>query len=217
MNRVVLSFGFAIAALLSAVAAAETPNEQADERRVIPLSAIVTTSPQNGLQHVRDALQQEDCERKSAATVGYLRQIQSVANGSSNVFLVDATNICDAISASFSIFLGSRSADTPAPVNTPDPIRGNHWLVVYLGLGPSNPTWWIVESVTVEGSQIALTYRKSPPSPTTADEHPYYYWIDLGALDPGFRELQLLDADSGSATLARRVEVAPRTAKGSAR
>ncbi len=215
MNRLLTVGGVAAGFLVIAHALAEESREEnMKEQRPIPLSEIVTTSPQKGLQQVRDALQQENAALKSEATDGYLRQIQSISNGSSNAFLVDAINTSDSIAASLSILVGWRSANTPAPVNTTKPKRGSHWLVAYLGSGPSTPTWWNVESVSATKSTVTLTYKRSKPSPATADVHPYFYWVPLGKLDPGPYEVQLLDADRGVISLMRRVEVEVNTEKG---
>ncbi len=181
----------------------------AEEVVEIPLNEIVTTGPQNGLQHGRDLFQQDESEHKRRSVEEYLRQIQSIARGSSNVFLVDATNIFDAISASFSILVGTRSADTPAPVNTAEPIRGSHWLVAYLGSGPSSPSWWKVEETKIAGNTITFSYRKTLPSPATKDIHPYFYWIPLGNLSPGAYEIRLFDTHLQVTSLLRRVEVSP--------
>lgn len=208
MKWFLLGGGITIGLLLYSWTIAANPQDSAaKERRAIPLTEIVTTSPQKGLQSVRDVLQQNKNARQPDAADGYLRQLLSGSNGSSNVFLVDAPNIYGALSASFSILVGGRSADTPALVNTPDPPHGGHWLVAYLGAGPSNPTWWTLESVSVEKGKVILSYRPSKPSAATDDVHQYYYWIPLGKLDSGVYELQLVDADKAAITLMRRVEV----------
>ena len=186
--------------------AGDSRDEKKSEQRTIPLSEILTTSPQKGLQHLRDAWQRKNNEQGAEV---FLRQLHDVSNGSSNAFLVDATNMADALSASFSILAGSRSADTPAPVNTSNPKRGSHWLVAYLGTGPSNPTWWVIEGVAVGNGKVVLSYRKSKPAPATDDVHRYYYWIPLGKLDAGTYEVQLFDVERGAITLMRRIDVTP--------
>jgi hypothetical protein len=209
MNRLSMMFGLSLVLLgIAHAMGAESRDDKANEPRTITLSAIVTTSPQKGLQNVRDVLQQKGNSQEPEAADGYLRQLLSGSNGSSNVFLVDATTIHDALAASFNILVGSRSADTPATVNTAKPFRGSHWLVAYLGAGPSTPTWWTIESVELEKNKVILSYRPSKPSPATADVRPYYYWIPLGTLDPGTYELQLVNLDQKLVRLVRRVDVA---------
>lgn len=174
----------------------------------IPLASILTTSPQQGMLHPREVFHEQSKDRKNVVTNGYLRQIlQGTKGGASNIFLVDATNVNDAVNASFSVLVGARGADTPAPVNKPDPVRGSHWLVAYLGTGPSSPTWWVVESVVVDGSTVRLTYRKTRPTAATRDAHQYYYWVPLPTLDPGSYELKLYTSDRNLVTLMRRVEM----------
>lgn len=174
----------------------------------IPLSSILTTSPQVGMVQVREAFPQTSDDRKNVFTKGYLqRLLHEAKGGASNAFLVDATDASDAIDASFRVLVASGGAEIPVPINKPDPLLGNHWLVVYLGSGPSNPTWWTVESVIVDKARVVLSYRKPKPQPATDDIRRYYYWVPLGKLDFGAFEIQLFDADEGAVTLMRRVEV----------
>lgn len=205
MIRLTILTGVSLSIFLTVQAiAAEIHQENDDERRTIPLSEFVTTSPQNGLQAVQSLLQQKG---NAQTANSYLRQLLSGANGSSNVFLVDATSLHDALAASFEVLVGSRSAETPAPVNAPNPKRGTFWLVAYLGTAPSNPTWWTIESVNVTNNRVVLDYRKAKPTSATADSHRYYYWVPLGKLTPGVYEIQLRDVDQNAVNLMRRVEV----------
>jgi hypothetical protein len=186
--------------------AVESQDANTGEKRTIPLSEIVTTSPQDGLHNLSDAMQQKATDQNPET---FTRQLHGASSGYSNLFLVDATDLHDALSASFTVLAGSQAVDTPAPVNKSKPKRGKYWLVAYLGSGPSNPTWWTVESVIVEKSTIRLTYHKTKPRPATDDIRRYYFWIPLGKLTPGDYELQLFDSDKAAATLMRRVEVMP--------
>jgi hypothetical protein len=203
MKLAMIVSAIAISAIGNAMAA-EPHDEKKNEKRTIGLPDIVTTSPQKGLQHVRDAWAKTNNKQSADA---FLQQMQKVSIGGSNVYLVDATNLQDALSASLSTLIAPRSADTPAPVNTTNPNRGSLWLFAYLGSGPSNPTWWIIEKVELEKGKVILRYRPSKPSPATADVHPYYYWIPIGRLEPGSYELQLVNQDENSIRLMRRVDV----------
>jgi len=188
---------------------------QMSETKSIPLSSIVTTSPQKGMLHTKDVFPQKDPNRAIVSTNGYLRQIlHDSKGGASNAFLVDATDMRSAIAASSSVFIGGRSAGTSVPINKPDPPRGNHWLVAYLGIGPSTPTWWEIEEAKVDGKRVLLIYRSAPPSPATADAHPYCYWVPLGKISPGTYEVHLFDADQKTTTLMRCVEVLSSIEKG---
>jgi hypothetical protein len=143
-----------------------------------------------------------------------LQQLSDLSRGSSNVFLVDANNFYDALSASFSILAGSNKPDTPPRVTKSKPERRSHWLVAYFGPGPSTPTWWTIERVIVDEGKVVLSYRRSKPQPATDDVRPYYYWIPLAKLNAGPYELQLFDADKNATTLMRRVDVGSTDEKG---
>ncbi|MGD9635557.1 MAG: hypothetical protein AB7I57_16830, partial [Pirellulales bacterium] len=186
MSRFVATCGVVICLLCCAVSAA------GDEVRVIPLSEIITTSPQKGLQHVREARIQTNGKWDPEV---FLQQIHNVSKGGSNTFIVDATNLYDALSASLDALTGPRRVDAPVLLNRSEPERGSFWLVAYLGSGPSNPTWWAIDSVAVEKDKVVLAYHETKPRPATDDERHYYYWIPLGKLDPGAYEVQLFDSD----------------------
>ena len=172
----------------------------------VPLADVLTTSGQDGLQQVRDVFQGEN-EQANKSTNGYLRKIFEASPGASSVFLVDAETLPEAISASASVFVGARSAGAPVPVNKQKAVRGNLWLVAYLGTSHSDPMRWIVDSTSVVGTEIRLTYREPKSFIGTADSYPYYYWIPLGNLTPGIYKIELFDADEKAVTLMRRVKV----------
>jgi hypothetical protein len=172
--------------------------------RSIPLSEILSTSPQKNVRRIEDILS-KDGNHQAASE--YLRQILRCSNGSSNVFLVDSTTASDAIAASATILSGSHTADTPAVVDTPNPKRGSIWLVAYLGTGSSSPIKWTVERVRVHGTKVELIYRKSKPSPGTEDSIRYFYLVPLNTLTSNVYELQLINAETNTVTLMRRVEV----------
>lgn len=198
MNRLIVFAGVSAGLLASAYA---TADESRDEKRTIPLSEIITTSPQKDLRSIDDVVGPKE------AYNSYMMRFRNVSDGSSNVFLVDAKKIRDALDASSNVLFGSRSTDTPASQDKPNPERGSHWLVAFLGSGPSNPVWWTLESVSVKKGKVTLSYRKSKPRPATHDVRPYYFWIPLGKLDPGAYDVQLFDAEKGLVSLMRRVEV----------
>jgi hypothetical protein len=180
----------------------------AEEAVEIPLSSIVTTSPQKGMLHIRELLGQQPPDQIRKSAQGYLSQIvQANKGGASNVFLVDAGNAPSAIAASFNVFVGQWSANTPAYENSPDPNRGLHWLVVYLGWGDPHAATWEVDGVRKEGNLIALGYRKKRKPEDSDGDHRYFYWIPIAKLSPGSYEVKLDDADSHKTTLMRRVEV----------
>ena len=200
-------FVMALVFLLVSSVLAEPPDEN-DTTVTISLSSIVTTSPQKGMLHVRELLDQQTPDRIAKSAHGYLTQIlQANKGGASNVFLVDAGNAPSAIAASSNVFVGPWTANTPAYENTPDPNRGLHWLVAYLGWGDPHAATWGIDEVRREGNLITLRYRKKP-SPEDSDvDHRYFFWVPLTKLSPGSYEVKLEDADSHTTTLMRRVEV----------
>ncbi len=198
MKLSLMFVGIAICLLLAARVMAEEP---ADQKRTIPLSEIVTTGPQKDLRSIDDVV------GPTEAYNSFMMRFRNAGDGSSNVFLVDAKKIRDALEASANVLFGSRSAETPASQDKPKPERGSHWLVVYLGSGPSNPVWWTVESVTVDKGKVIFTYHKSKPQPATDDVRRYYYWVPLGKLDATNYDIQMYDSDKTAVTLMRRVEV----------
>lgn len=190
--------GLVIALLLLTMAALtlteiETP-------RAIDLSSIVATSPQAQMQYIYDVL-------PTAEKQGSERSFASLSTNASNVFLVDATNSHDAVTASLNVFFGPMSAGSAATVNTAEPKRGGHWLVAYLGLGPSQPRWFVVESVTVKGHVVRLIYHMADTMDASRDVQHYCYWIPLGTLDVGTYYVELYDSRLKAATLSRRVTV----------
>ena len=177
----------------------------ADESREIPLSSMTTTSGQKGLQHTTAARGADG--KYIAKHGGYLDHINRASLGPSNIFMVDAPDIDEAVAASSSGFLGGRSADQPVPVNRPDPQRGTYWLVAYLGLAGSSPANWTVESVTVTGSKIRFAYHKSKNGADTKNSWQYIYWVPLGILKKGTYDLELYDSERETVRLVRKVDV----------
>ena len=199
--------GISFVFLLASFVFAEPP-EKNDNTVIIPLSSIVTTSPQKEMLRVKELLDQQTSEQIAKSTSGYLSKIyQANSGGASNVFIVDAGDAAAAIVASCSVLVGPWSANTPAYENKPDPNRGSYWMVAYLGWGDDDSTTWEVKEVRRQGKQITLSYHKKRLPEDSDQSHQYFYWIPLGQLSPGSYEVELVDLQSHSTTLARRVEV----------
>jgi hypothetical protein len=198
MNRVAVTVGL----LLFAVCTIATPSDLNSEK-TIPLSTVVTTGPQGELKAFQVEFPNEVERRKQ------FQQISAFSSGASNLFLVDATNSLDAFKATLSVLEGSHSAETPAPVNTAEPKRGNYWLVAYLGVGPSEPVWWVVESVTIKRNAIRVTFHQAKGNLVTRDVWRFYYWIPVGTLDPGKYQLEFYNVKEKAVTLSRRVTIEP--------
>jgi hypothetical protein len=203
MNRLLVVAGIAISLLESTrVMAGDSQRPDAKGQRTIPLSEVVTTGSQKGLQNIDEVIGEAEAYNE------FMMRFRNVKDGSSNLLLVDAKELGHALNASSNVLFGSHPADKPAAEDKPKPKRGSHWLVAYLGSGPSNPTQWVVDSVSVEKGRIILNYHKAKTMSATKDMRRYFFWIPLGKLAPGNYELQLVDSENGAVTLMRRVEVA---------
>jgi hypothetical protein len=191
--------------VVACIASADEPGAKPASRE-IPLSSIVTTSLQKGMKQTSDAFPYKD--RASVSTNGHLQRILAgTKSGASNVFLVDAKDMHDAVGIGARVIVGAHQADTAARQDIPKPKHYEYWMIAYLGSGPSEPAWWTVESATVQGTTVRLNYLKSPPSPATKDLHPYYFWVPVGDLENGSYQLELFDVKNNVVTLSRRVTV----------
>jgi hypothetical protein len=172
----------------------------------IRLSEIVSTSTQRDLKHASTAFRDDGVFERS---YGY--QLQQIVlnskSGASNLFLVPAANIDDAINASREVLLGGAVVSPPGTVNNPKPLRGGIWLVAYLGVGHSSPPAYVIKAVSVNGPRIRIAYHVPRPTTATRDIHPYYCWVPLGKLSDGLYKLELYDTDLKEITLVRLVQV----------
>ncbi|MEX2316344.1 MAG: hypothetical protein WD669_04270 [Pirellulales bacterium] len=193
--KIVSVIGLAMLTVFSVAAVSD------DAERSIPLSSIITSSPQPDVQAFEVAFPNQEERLKIS------QQIGAFSSGASNLFLVDAIKPLNVVRATISVLQGSHSGNSPAPVNTADPEQGSHWLVVYLGVGPSQPVWWTVESVTVTQNTIRVNYHSADARMVTRDVWRYYYWAPLGKLDAGAYQLELYDTKDKAVTLLRRVKV----------
>jgi len=163
--------------------------------QTIPLSSIVATNPQAEMRYLKDVFPSGEGEE-------YQKKFLTSETNASNIFLVDAINERKAISASVRVLFGPMSANTAT--NT----KGrNHWLVAYLGSGPSNPRWFVVDDVSINRDKIRLAYSTPKVSNVTDDIQRYYYWVPLGKLKAGIYFVELYDANVKSVVLSRRVTV----------
>jgi hypothetical protein len=177
--------------------------------REIPISDITSTSNQNGLQRPEPAHQGDTDNERAGKPSYYLDQISLKGGGAgaSNIFLVDAPNFNSAVAATTHVLIGGFSADKSAPLNQPNPPRGNYWLVAYLGISGSNPSEWLVDKATVESTTIRFAYHRANPGAETKDECLYFYWVPLKSLPHGTYQLELFDTEANAVTLWRRVIV----------
>jgi len=184
----------------------ESRDQNIKAERVITLSEIVSTSIQRELKNASVKFRDDGVFEQS---YGYLLQkiVLGSKSGASNLFLVAAANVDDAIRASSEVLLGGAVVSPPATVNNPKPLRGSHWLVAYLGVGHSSPPGCVIKAVSVNGSRIRIAYQYTHPNTVTKDIHPYYYWVPVGKLSDGLFKLELYDTELKEITLMRLVEV----------
>jgi hypothetical protein len=182
---------------------------EGDSSHEIPLSSITSTSHQSGLQQPEQAHLGDSEATKAGKPSYYLEQIyiKTSGVGASNVFLVDAPDFREAVSATSRVLIGASAADRPATLNEPNPPRGNYWLVAYLGVASSTPPQWLVDSATVESTKIRFAYHHRDSGAVTMDIHQYLYWVPLKTLPPGTYQLELFDTGTSAVTLSRRVVV----------
>jgi hypothetical protein len=175
----------------------------------IPLSAIASTSSQKELLRVyQPPLGHFD--DVTAKTIGSLLDqiyLKTSEVGTSNVFLVYASDLTAAIAATSHAFIGGSAAEWVSDLYHFKRSAGECWLVAYLGVAGSDPAHWLVDAVSVEPPTIRFSYHRVKPGAMTADIHQYFYWVPLGNLSPGIYQLELSDSGADTTTLSRRVLV----------
>lgn len=126
------------------------------ESTTIPLSIIITTSHHEGMLRVHDAFSKDD-ENSQVGLRFYQNIILGTNGGAFNVFRVEAMTARHAFAASSSVLEGGSSAEKPVNGNRTNTVDANYWMVVYLGIGESNPTRWTVDSVEIGDQKITLS------------------------------------------------------------
>lgn len=173
--------------------------------REIPPSEVFATVEREGFKHISSGkriVENKIVEEDYASAMSAINKVDGKA---SNIFLVDAKNINDAVKATSLVIIGYLRADKPM---RPKKGEGSgKWLVVYLGRGHSSPLKWKAESVKVDEKTIRFTYREPEAGAQSGDIVKYYYWVPIGELDSGAYNLELHDSGLKKVTLSRRVEV----------
>jgi hypothetical protein len=163
----------------------------------VPLYSVVSTSTQDGLERASE----------DSPTIGgkpVLKLLRESDMGAPSVFLVDAPTLTTAILGTHQV----RRFDRPATLNIPEPPTGNYWLAVFLGISGSTAPNWLVDSVTIQGSQIRFSYHWQGAK--SKDEHHYYYWAPIGELNDGNYSVELYDTKLKEVALMQRVEIKKR-------
>ncbi len=175
--------------------------------REIPLESIYSTSGQKNLKKADSGfVHRPDGSKQYAESYGVLLAnfLAEFRGGPSNVFLVRAKDIRQAIRGTFLAFIGSRSAEKPVgPEEDPPPPPSDIWMVAYLGTSGSHPLAWEVRAVEQKGARVRLSYAKGQPE--TNDLHRYFVWVPLGKQQTAIYTLEFFDVEKKQVTLMRRV------------
>jgi hypothetical protein len=173
-----------------------------DEKTItIPLEKVYMTSEQKGQnKNWGDSL--KNCQQQYDEL-----EIGKAGMGASNLFLVNADSLSDAIIGTLRVHGLGFGVDAQIKPDE-EKARQNSWLVVYLGCRPSAGPMWLAQGVEIKDHTIRFVY--SAPKPTIRGYiwNKYFYWVDLGALKPGAYSLELFDEGQKVVTLTRRVKVA---------
>jgi hypothetical protein len=172
----------------------------------IPLSEIISTSRQPGLQYALDELQAtgkfSDIEAQA-----FMEPFRTHPSGASDAFLVEAKNFTEAVVATKDITLGSKGVTQPVRHKQPRDHHDQYWCVFYLGTGPSSPKQWIINKTLSENGKVTMQFSTAPPGPATADLHKYWYWVPLGKLKQGECVLELRNSTQNRPKLLRYIEL----------
>jgi hypothetical protein len=206
MSHSVLST-FVLSALALALAGCtpaskEEPSPEPEPEAVaIPLAAIYSTNGQKGLIAVHGG---------ATAPGGFDmdEMHREFRGGISNIFLANADDIVQAVSATRRAFTSGMSAEVPVLPRLTEVRRpAAFWMVVFLGIRGSEPPALLVRSVERKGKVIRLGFQRYAGGGKTKDSHRYFIWVPLGKLDSGKYTLELFDAETKEVTLTRRVTV----------
>ena len=192
-------------ALLVLLAVAASSGITHAESRSIPLSSIISTSPQQELLSTHGILAQEDVDTDARVASRFLRQVlQGHKAGTSNLFLIQAAIPRYAMTATSKVLLNGHDVSQVVVGDATASVDAKHWLVAYLGQGSNDFVSWSIESAKINEHEIVLSVASNSAS-TAVGTRPYYYWVPLGTLEPGHYQLKLVDATTNETTLMRRV------------
>ncbi len=174
----------------------------------IPLTSIVASMRQPSLMSLTESLQTPGMLHGQELRV-LPERFNNVATGASDVFLVEATGLHEAVAASQEVLLGGRGVKTPVILKNFRERPKHYWCVVYLGIGPSTPVKWTLKTVSHSNDRVVVQYLSALPGPATEDRQPYLYWIPLGRLRQASMRLELQEQATGATDLMRLVELTP--------
>jgi hypothetical protein len=192
---------------------AKPPAAENEKPHSIPMDSIYTTSDELGFKkRLRALFVEKDGSEKGVFSYSYdLKMIREASRsmGASNIFLVRGDDITAAVMSTRAVFATGDSADRAPDRNIQQkPIKSEkHWLVVYLGIGWSEPPRWTFKAATIHDRVLEFHYGKVKVKSVSLDNIQYFYWVPLPPLQHGVFEAKLFDVDKGRTTLIRFVDV----------
>jgi hypothetical protein len=182
----------------------------------IPKEEVYTTSAEEGF---KKRLRAEFYSKDDKPVFPYSYDLKMINQssrgmGASNIFLVRAEEIAQAVNGTRLVFETGRSADEPPGRDIlQKKIKSDRiWLVVYLGAGWSTPSMFRFKSAAIQHQTVEFRYGAKNPMVVTSDTMQYFYWVPLPALKEGTYELKLIDTDKGRPVLVRYVDVPKKAA-----
>ena len=72
-----------------------------------------------------------------------------------------------------------------------------YWAVVYAGTSGSTPAAFLLDRVTIDEKEAVVVIDRPPRGSSTADSHPYWFFIPLGQLPDGPYKVAVRNASTG--------------------
>lgn len=177
------------------------PAAQHMKERSIPLKSVYATFSQEECTEIKGA--------HVKAVANEFDELQRSEQGASNVMLVRASNLADAVGATHLCYKEHFGTERPWPHHWSDKTN-QIWAAVHFGCATSSGPYWIIHSVTVAGNRIRVSYSIDTVSTfVTNDLFQYYAWIPLGVLPTGKYSVELFNKADREVVLLRRVAIDP--------
>jgi hypothetical protein len=135
------------------------------------------------------------------------RQVEGV-HGPSNLFLVEARDLDEAVAFTHGTFTHGLNIDGPVCLRAPDPVR-SVWLAVHFGSAQSVPTEWEITAVTVTDGIARVTVRRPSALDYTCDHAGYLAWVPLGVRKEKSLRLEVYDESNRETIMTRLVKLPP--------
>lgn len=177
---------------------APVPKEKPE--REIRLGGIYTNSTQPNLRYHKLGIGNPEYDD--------LQAVKKWLSGCrvSNLFLVRGDDFRAALRDTRKALTDETGAETADERKAREASR-QAWLFVYLGVGPSEPPQWTIESAKVYTGRVVACYSPVRHEDATRDGRCYVYWVPLGELKAGRYTLELVDHDTNELDLLRREQI----------